>query len=55
MKECLSLSLYRINNYIVLFLKDVDNFEPSEPLKNAAGVLVDKWEGEDEDEDVKVT
>ncbi|XP_056606322.1 eukaryotic translation initiation factor 3 subunit J-B [Triplophysa dalaica] len=32
---------------------DVDNFEPSEPLKNAAGVLVDKWEGEDEDEDVK--
>ncbi|KAI7814729.1 eukaryotic translation initiation factor 3 subunit J-B [Triplophysa rosa] len=32
---------------------DVDNLEPSEPLKNAAGLLVDKWEGEDEDEDVK--
>ncbi|KTG41984.1 hypothetical protein cypCar_00006955 [Cyprinus carpio] len=31
---------------------DADNFEPSEPIINAAGKL-DKWEGEDEEEDVK--
>uniref|UniRef100_A0A3B5B880 Eukaryotic translation initiation factor 3 subunit J n=1 Tax=Stegastes partitus TaxID=144197 RepID=A0A3B5B880_9TELE len=30
---------------------DADNFEPEEPIKKAAGL--DKWEGEDEDEDVK--
>uniref|UniRef100_A0A3Q0RHG4 Eukaryotic translation initiation factor 3 subunit J n=1 Tax=Amphilophus citrinellus TaxID=61819 RepID=A0A3Q0RHG4_AMPCI len=31
---------------------DADNFEPEEPIKKAAAL--DKWEGEDEDEDVKV-
>ncbi|KAF7664417.1 hypothetical protein LDENG_00177860 [Lucifuga dentata] len=30
---------------------DADNFEPEEPIKKAAAQ--DKWEGEDEDEDVK--
>ncbi|KAM9861221.1 eukaryotic translation initiation factor 3 subunit J-B [Aulostomus maculatus] len=30
---------------------DADNFEPDEPIKKAAAL--DKWEGEDEDEDVK--
>ncbi|XP_043100619.1 eukaryotic translation initiation factor 3 subunit J-B [Puntigrus tetrazona] len=31
---------------------DADNFEPSEAIQNAAGRL-DRWEGEDEEEDVK--
>lgn len=31
---------------------DADNFEPDEPIKKAA--VLDKWEGEDEEEDVKV-
>uniref|UniRef100_A0A8C4TK76 Eukaryotic translation initiation factor 3 subunit J n=1 Tax=Erpetoichthys calabaricus TaxID=27687 RepID=A0A8C4TK76_ERPCA len=31
---------------------DADNFEPDEPVKKALGV--DRWEGEDEEEDVKV-
>ncbi|XP_044206939.1 eukaryotic translation initiation factor 3 subunit J-B [Thunnus albacares] len=30
---------------------DADNFEPEEPIKKA--VVMDKWEGEDEEEDVK--
>ncbi|XP_029354349.1 eukaryotic translation initiation factor 3 subunit J-B [Echeneis naucrates] len=30
---------------------DAENFEPEEPIKKAAAL--DKWEGEDEDEDVK--
>ncbi|XP_053722401.1 eukaryotic translation initiation factor 3 subunit J-B [Synchiropus splendidus] len=30
---------------------DADNYEPEEPIKKAAAL--DKWEGEDEDEDVK--
>ncbi|XP_028678665.1 eukaryotic translation initiation factor 3 subunit J-A-like [Erpetoichthys calabaricus] len=30
---------------------DADNFEPDEPVKKALGV--DRWEGEDEEEDVK--
>ncbi|XP_048887324.1 eukaryotic translation initiation factor 3 subunit J-B isoform X1 [Brienomyrus brachyistius] len=30
---------------------DADNFEPDEPIKKAA--VLDKWEGEDEEEDVK--
>lgn len=33
---------------------DADNFEPNEPLKAVAG-LQDRWEGEDEEDDVKVT
>ncbi|XP_034536013.1 eukaryotic translation initiation factor 3 subunit J-B [Notolabrus celidotus] len=34
---------------------DSENFEPDEPLKKAAAAaaVVDKWEGEDEEEDVK--
>uniref|UniRef100_A0A673K4V1 Eukaryotic translation initiation factor 3 subunit J n=1 Tax=Sinocyclocheilus rhinocerous TaxID=307959 RepID=A0A673K4V1_9TELE len=32
---------------------DVENFEPSEPIRSGAGQL-DRWEGEDEEEDVKV-
>ncbi|KAG9352074.1 hypothetical protein JZ751_020487 [Albula glossodonta] len=32
---------------------DADNFEPEEPIKKAAVTLLDKWEGEDEEEDVK--
>ncbi|XP_076855496.1 eukaryotic translation initiation factor 3 subunit J-B [Brachyhypopomus gauderio] len=31
---------------------DADNFEPNEPMKSSA-VLQDKWEGEDEEDDVK--
>ncbi|XP_062845478.1 eukaryotic translation initiation factor 3 subunit J-B [Trichomycterus rosablanca] len=31
---------------------DTENFEPNEPVKQTA-VLQDKWEGEDEDDDVK--
>ncbi|XP_058237481.1 eukaryotic translation initiation factor 3 subunit J-B isoform X2 [Hemibagrus wyckioides] len=31
---------------------DADNFEPNEPIKKAAG-LQDRWEGEDEEDDVK--
>ncbi|KAF5904402.1 eukaryotic translation initiation factor 3 subunit J-B-like isoform X1, partial [Clarias magur] len=31
---------------------DADNFEPSEPLNRPAG-LQDRWEGEDEEDDVK--
>lgn len=31
---------------------DADNFEPIEPIRDAAGRL-DRWEGEDEEEDVK--
>ncbi|KAM7406055.1 hypothetical protein PAMP_000459 [Pampus punctatissimus] len=34
--------------------RDADNFEPEEPIKKAAAIAtMDKWEGEDEDEDVK--
>lgn len=33
---------------------DADNFELNEPVKRAVG-LQDRWEGEDEDDDVKVT
>ncbi|KAL7867917.1 hypothetical protein SRHO_G00093010 [Serrasalmus rhombeus] len=32
---------------------DADSFEPEEPLSQAAAAGRDKWEGEDEDEDVK--
>uniref|UniRef100_A0A8B9LNZ1 Eukaryotic translation initiation factor 3 subunit J n=1 Tax=Astyanax mexicanus TaxID=7994 RepID=A0A8B9LNZ1_ASTMX len=34
-----------------LCVVDADSFEPDEPIKKAAGH--DKWEGEDEDDDVK--
>uniref|UniRef100_A0A3B3T5H6 Eukaryotic translation initiation factor 3 subunit J n=1 Tax=Paramormyrops kingsleyae TaxID=1676925 RepID=A0A3B3T5H6_9TELE len=35
---------------------DTDNFEPDEPIKKAAAAAaaLDRWEGEDEEEDVKV-
>lgn len=39
------------NEFHVVVFTDADNFEPEEPIKKAAGL--DKWEGEDEDEDVK--
>ena len=42
----------RPNEFHVVVFTDADNFEPEEPIKKAAAM--DKWEGEDEDEDVKV-
>lgn len=36
----------------VFLFVDAENFEPDEPIKKAA--VMDKWEGEDEEEDVKV-
>lgn len=32
---------------------DADNFEPNEPIKIATAGRLDRWEGEDEEEDVK--
>lgn len=43
------------NTFHVVVFTDAETFEPEEPIKKAAAPLVDKWEGEDEDEDVKVT
>lgn len=40
------------NEINVVVFTDADNFEPVEPTKKAPAL--DKWEGEDEDEDVKV-
>lgn len=42
------------NEFFMLsfFFTDAENFEPDEPIKKAAAM--DKWEGEDEEEDVKV-
>lgn len=40
------------NKIHVVLLAESDNFEPKEPTNNAA--TMDKWEGEDEEEDVKV-
>lgn len=34
-------------------LPDAESFEPDEPIKKAA--VHDKWEGEDEEDDVKVS
>lgn len=34
---------------------DADNFEPNEPTVKSVAGLQDRWEGEDEDDDVKVT
>ena len=41
------------NEFHVVVFTDAETFEPEEPLKKAAA-LVDKWEGEDEEEEVKV-
>lgn len=41
-----------LTQFYVFFFTDADNFEPEEPIKKAA--VMDKWEGEDEEEDVKV-
>lgn len=41
-----------LNKFYVVVFTDADNFEPEEPIKKAAAM--DKWEGEDEDEEVKV-
>lgn len=38
--------------YFCIFSTDAETFEPEEPIKKA--VVMDKWEGEDEEEDVKV-
>ena len=42
----------RPDEFHVVLFTDADNFEPEEPIKKAP--VQDKWEGEDEDEDVKV-
>ena len=42
-----------LNEIHVVVLTDADNFEPEGPT--AAAATMDKWEGEDEDEDVKVS
>lgn len=43
------------NAFHVVVFTDADNFEPEEPIKKAAAAAaMDKWEGEDEDEEVKV-
>lgn len=47
-----SLDVDWFNKIHVVVLTESDNFEPKEPTNNAA--TVDKWEGEDEEEDVKV-
>lgn len=39
-------------SHVVVFT-DADTFDLEEPIKKAA--VLDKWEGEDEEEDVKVT
>lgn len=41
------------NEIHVVVFTDADNFEPKEPTEKAT--TMDKWEGEDEDENVKVT
>ena len=43
----------RSNQSPVVVLTDADTFEPEEQIQKA--VVVDKWEGEDEEEDVKVS
>lgn len=40
------------NEFHVVVFTDAESFEPEEPLKKAAAL--DKWEGEDEEEEVKV-
>lgn len=47
-----SLDVDWLNEIHVVVFTDAENFEPEEPIKKAAAM--DKWEGEDEDEDVKV-
>lgn len=42
----------RFNHIHVVLFTDADNFESKEPTKKAT--TMDKWEGEDEDENVKV-
>lgn len=48
------MSVTVLTTTLFCFSKDADNFEASEPIVTAPGLL-DKWEGEDEEEDVKVT
>ncbi|XP_030270374.1 eukaryotic translation initiation factor 3 subunit J-B [Sparus aurata] len=51
-----SLSLSNTTNTANMADWDAETFEPEEPIKKAAATaaaMVDKWEGEDEDEDVK--
>lgn len=49
----LSVSVIVVTMALFCFSKDADNFEVSEPIRDAA-VRLDRWEGEDEEEDVKV-
>lgn len=48
----LPVDVDRFNRIHVVLFTDADYFEPKEPTKKAT--TMDKWEGEDEDEDVKV-
>ncbi|KAF0043140.1 hypothetical protein F2P81_004477 [Scophthalmus maximus] len=50
-RTALAMALTPWENRPVDF-RDADNFEADEPTEKAA-VLVDKWEGEDEEEDIK--
>ena len=45
-------NIFYVVFFYFYFFTDADNFEPEEPIKKA--VAMDKWEGEDEEEDVKV-
>ena len=49
----LSVDVDRSNQTHVVVFTDADSFEPEEQIQKAA--VVDKWEGEDEEEDVKVS
>lgn len=48
----LPVDVDRFNHIHVVLFTDADTFEPKEPLKEAT--TMDKWEGEDEDENIKV-
>ncbi|TNM91035.1 hypothetical protein fugu_003324 [Takifugu bimaculatus] len=47
----LPVDVDRFNHIHVVLFTDADTFEPKEPLKKAT--TMDKWEGEDEDENIK--
>lgn len=50
--RCLDVERPNERHVGVSLLPDADSFEPEEPTQKAAAM--DKWEGEDEEEDVKV-
>lgn len=45
-------AIVKLNDIFLLFL-DAESFEPGESSKKPA--VLDKWEGEDEDDDVRVS